>query len=113
MNINKVIDMLNTFAAEQGVPEGARSLLQTMVSNNVSSEGAETFCQEHYMTSDIADLYKQFFTYVLAKKAEETRSKSTKEEPVKTEVVGDHTFVKLWQETNSLLKELVDTIKAV
>ena len=116
MSIDKVVEMLNTFAAENNIPEGARSLLQTMVDNNVSAEGAELFCHEHYMSSGIAELYKDFFNYVLL---QQTLTKSTKKtEVTKPEEPSDNsgelqTIINLWQETNKILNDIATTLKSV
>jgi hypothetical protein len=61
--------------AHPEIPGPAIPLIGTLVENNVPYDKAEQFCAEHFIISDVADYYKQFFDYIVEKQQQQTEAK--------------------------------------
>lgn len=115
MELNKTLELLKTFADINKIQEGAVSLLGSMVQNNVSADNAYQFCQEHFMSSNIADYYIQFYDYVvdsLDKGAQKATEDYATQELTKDETCRISADLrKELQEINNTLKEVVKCLQ--
>lgn len=117
MELNKTLELLNTFAEDNKIQTGAVNLLETMVKSNVSADDAQQFCQEHFMSSNIADYYVKFYDYVVALVEAENKEPKDAEDTSDSLIVSEESpeavndvAVEL-QEINNTLKELVVCLK--
>lgn len=118
MELNKTLEWLNIFAEDNKIQTGAVNLLETMVKNNVSADDAQQFCQEHFMSSNIADYYVKFYDYVVARVEAESKESEDVEDTSDSLIVSEESPVFVTdnvaaelQEINNTLKELVVCLK--
>lgn len=117
MELNKTLELLNIFAGDNKIQAGAVNLLETMVKNNVSADDAQQFCQEHFMSANIADYYVKFYDYVVAVLEAERKEPEDVEDTSNSLIVSEESPVAVndvaveLQEINNTLKELVACLK--
>jgi hypothetical protein len=77
--LSQVKTALAVYAEENNIPDQAVNLMEVLVVNNVSYEDADQFCADHFITTVVADYYKNFYTdYAerVAKEAEQMQEVS-------------------------------------
>jgi hypothetical protein len=84
--IDQVKMSLAVYAETNNIPEQAVNLMETLIVNNVSYDDADNFCTEHFITSTVADYYKNFYEYYLAEqtKGEKAPEASVNSNDIKT-----------------------------
>jgi hypothetical protein len=114
MELNKTLELLKTFVTDNKIQSGAVNLLETMIKNNVSADDAPLFCQEHFMSANIADYYVKFYDYVVSVIEEENKAQeNTSTLPLIADIppLTETAIVIELKEINNTLKELTACLK--
>ena len=103
MELDQALTLLKEFGQTKKLQQGAINLVETLVKNNVPVNQADTFCQDHFMSANIATYYKEFFDYVASLKKEK------EETPTSTNEYVDGLVI--LKSIDSTLKEILECLK--
>ena len=113
MELNKTLELLKDFSNANGIQAGAVNLLETMVKNNVAADDAHQFCQEHFMSSSIAEYYIKFYDYIVDTLTKNSAPSPTdnEESPTIIKQTDTSNVAEGIQDINNTLKEIATCLK--